>query len=87
MWLALQLELCLPRLLSSPKPGGLDRRTSGFRPESWPQGQSGTSYASLGFFFPILNHLPIFAMRLMRRVYAVSVRSFRYAAYRLPALR
>ena len=38
--LALPLELCLPKLVSSPAPGGLDRRTSGFQPESWPQGQS-----------------------------------------------
>lgn len=41
--LALQLELCLPKLVSSPAPGGLDRRTSGFQPESWPQGQSNES--------------------------------------------
>jgi hypothetical protein len=41
--LALHLELCLPRLVSSPEPGGLDRRTSGFQPESWPQGQSSES--------------------------------------------
>ena len=38
--LTLQVELCLPKLVSSPAPGGLDRRTSGFQPESWPQGQS-----------------------------------------------
>jgi len=38
--LALQLELCLPKLVSSPAPGGLDRRASGFQPEFWPQGQS-----------------------------------------------
>jgi hypothetical protein len=38
--LALPLELCLPKLVSSPAPGGLDRRTSGFQPESSPQGQS-----------------------------------------------
>src|ERR1700694_2310906 len=37
---ALQPELCLPRLLPSPAPVGLDRWTSGFRPESWPQGQT-----------------------------------------------
>ena len=41
--LALPLELCLPKLVSSPAPGGLDRRTSGFQPESWPQGQSNES--------------------------------------------
>jgi hypothetical protein len=41
--LALQLELCLPRLVSSRAPGGLDRRTSGLQPESWPQGQSSES--------------------------------------------
>ena len=41
--LALQLELCLPKLVSSPAPGGLDRRTSGFRPGFWPQGQSNWS--------------------------------------------
>ena len=41
--MALQLELCLPRLLSSPTPGGLDRRRAGFQPESWPQGQTGKS--------------------------------------------
>ena len=44
--LALQLELCLPRLVSSPAPGGLDRRTSSFQPESWPQGQSQRVYSS-----------------------------------------
>ena len=41
--LALPLELCLPKLVSSPGPGGLDRRTSGFQPESWPQGQCNQS--------------------------------------------
>ncbi len=41
------------------------------------QGQSGNILRRLGrersgqgFFFPILNHLPIFAMRLIQRVYA-----------------
>ena len=53
--LALPLELCLPKLVSSPAPGGLDRRTSGFQPESWPQGQSNESTP--------LTRLPRFAQR------------------------
>ena len=53
--LALQVELCLPKLVSSPAPGGLDRRTSGFQPESWPQGQSNESTP--------LNGLPRSAQR------------------------
>jgi hypothetical protein len=53
--LALPLELCLPKLVSSPAPGGLDRRTSGFQPESWPQGQSEESTP--------LTRLPRFAQR------------------------
>ncbi len=41
MRLALQLELCLLRLLSSPAPGGGARSTcAGVQPESWPQGQT-----------------------------------------------
>jgi len=47
------------------------------------QGQSGNILRRLGrersgqgFFFPILNHLPIFAMRLIQRVYAGSPMSY-----------
>ena len=42
MRLALKLELCLLRLLSSPAPGGGGARSTcaGFQPESWPQGQT-----------------------------------------------
>ena len=88
--LALQLELCLPRLLSSPAPWGLDRRTSGFQPESWPQGQtisvlpSGHSCRGQGFFFPIPNHCLILSRMLMHRVYAPRGRCFRRTPKRPP---
>jgi hypothetical protein len=46
--LALQLELCLPRLLVVSRTRGCVWRLAGFRPESGPQGQFGTSYAFSG---------------------------------------
>jgi hypothetical protein len=72
--LALQVELCLPKLVSSPAPGGLDRRTSGFQPESWPQGQS-NEFTPL----PVSRLRPAFRQTLLdhdtepgRRVVAMS---------------
>jgi hypothetical protein len=46
--LALQLELCLPRLLVVSRTRGCVRRLAGFRPESWFAGPARTILRLLG---------------------------------------